>query len=124
MREAVEAGADWIKCNLAEAEETTGMSGVEKCIGNLVGIGTTGVLVTLGKDGLATKVNGARFSIPAPKVKVKDPTGSGDVVAAALIYGEIQGWAMEKTFRAAVSAGAWNAADGGMGKVAKRSLRD
>jgi fructose-1-phosphate kinase PfkB-like protein len=124
LREAVEAGADWIKCNLAEAEETTGMSGVEKCIGNLVGIGTTGVLVTLGKDGLATKVNGARFSIPAPKVKVKDPTGSGDVVAAALIYGEIQGWAMEKTFRAAVSAGAWNAADGGMGKVAKRSLRD
>jgi len=124
LLEAVEAGTDWIKCNLAEAEESTGMSGVEKCIGNLVGSGTIGVMVTLGKDGMLAEVNGAPFFISAPKVKVRDATGSGDVVTAALIYGEILGWAMEKTFRAAVSAGAWNAADGRMGKVAKRSLRD
>jgi 1-phosphofructokinase len=124
MREAVAAGADWIKCNLEEAEKTTEMKGVERCIRNLIGDGTTGAVVTLGKDGLAAEVNGTMFSIPAPKVKVKDPTGAGDAVTAALIYGEIQGWAIEKTFRAAVSAGAWNAADGGMGKVAKRSLRD
>jgi fructose-1-phosphate kinase PfkB-like protein len=82
------------------------------------------VLVTLGKEGMAAEVNGASFLIPAPKVKVRDATGSGDVVTAALIYGEIQGWAMGKTFLAAVCAGAWNAADGRMGKVAKRSLRD
>jgi len=124
LQEAVEAGADWIKCNLGEAEETTGMNGVEGCIGKLVGSGTTGVFVTSGKEGMAADVNGSRFLIPAPKVKVKDPTGSGDVVTAALIYGEIQGWAMGKTFLAAVCAGAWNAADGRMGKVAKRSLRD
>ena len=100
------------------------MSGVEKCIGKLVGSGTIGVMVTLGKDGMLAEVNGAPFFISAPKVKVRDATGSGDVVTAALIYGEILGWAMEKTFRSAVSAGAWNAADGRMGKVAKRSLRD
>jgi fructose-1-phosphate kinase PfkB-like protein len=124
LREAVEAGADWIKCNLEEAEQTTGLKGVEWCIRSLMGNGTTGVLVTSGKEGMAADVNGSRFSIPAPKVKVKDPTGSGDVVTAALIYGEIQGWAMGKTFLAAVCAGAWNAADGRMGKVAKRSLGD
>ena len=124
LMEAVEAGADWIKCNLGEAEETTGMKGVEGCIGRLVGSGTIGVMVTLGKDGMLAEVNGAPFFISAPKVKVRDATGSGDVVTAALIYGEILGWAMGKTFRAAVSAGAWNAADGRMGKVAKRSLRD
>jgi 1-phosphofructokinase len=124
LREAVEAGADWIKCNMVEAEGTTGMSRVEKSIGNLVGSGTTGVVVTLGKDGLQAEVNGTPFFISAPKVKVRDATGSGDVVTAALIYGEILGWTMEKTFRAAVSTGAWNAADGGIGKVAKRSLRD
>jgi len=124
MREAVAAGADWIKCNLAEAEATTGMKGVEACIRNLTGNGTTGAVVTLGKEGLVAEVNGTKFLIPAPKVKVKDPTGSGDVVTASLIYGEIQGRGMKKTFHAAAIAGAWNAADGGMRKVAKRSLRD
>jgi fructose-1-phosphate kinase PfkB-like protein len=123
LREAVEAGADWIKCNLGEAEETTGMKGVEECIGKLVGSGTTGVLVTLGKEGMAVEVNGASFLIPAPKVKVRDATGSGDVVTAALIYGEIQGWGMKKTFHAAALAGAWNASEEVIGKVTKRALR-
>jgi tagatose 6-phosphate kinase len=123
FREAVEAGVDWIKCNLEEAEQTTGLKGVDRCMRSLMGNGTTGVLVTLGKDGLAADVNGSRFSIPAPKVKVKDPTGSGDVVTAALIYGEIQGWGMKKTFHAAAIAGAWNASEEVIGKVTKRALR-
>lgn len=106
MREAVEAGADWIKCNLEEAEETTGKKGVERCIRNLAGNGTTGAVVTLGKDGLMAEVNGTMFSIPAPKVKVKDPTGAGDVVTAALIYGEILNLPMEQTLKRAVEDGA------------------
>lgn len=106
MREAVAAGADWIKCNLEEAEETTGKKGVERCIRNLAGNGTTGAVVTLGKDGLMAEVNGTMFSIPAPKVKVKDPTGAGDVVTAALIYGEILNLPMEQTFNRAVRDGA------------------
>lgn len=109
MREAVAAGADWIKCNLAEAEATTGMKGVERCIPNLIGNGTTGVMVTLGKDGLLAEVNGTMFSIPAPKVKVKDPTGAGDVVTAALIYGEILNLPMEQTLKRAVEDGALHA---------------
>jgi tagatose 6-phosphate kinase len=102
----VQAGADWIKCNLAEAEATTGMKGVERCIPNLIGNGTTGVVVTLGKEGLVAKVNGVMFSIPAPKVKVKDPTGAGDVVTAALAYGETRLLTMEQTLKRAVEDGA------------------
>jgi fructose-1-phosphate kinase PfkB-like protein len=109
LREAVDAGADWIKCNLAEAEETTGKKGVEKCIRNLIGNGTTGAVVTLGKDGLVAEVNGTLFRIHAPKVKVKDPTGAGDVVTAALIYGEILNLPMEQTFKRAVQDGALHA---------------
>ena len=109
MREAVEAGADWIKCNLEEAEETTGKKGFERCIRNLIGKGTTGAVVTLGKEGLVAEVNGTKFSIPAPKVKVKDPTGSGDVVTAALIHGEILNLPMEQTFNRAVRDGALHA---------------
>jgi len=121
MREAVAAGADWIKCNLAEAEATTGMKGVERCIPNLIGNGTTGAVVTLGKEGLVAEVNGTKFSIPAPKVKVKDPTGAGDVVTATILYGELQKWTMERTLRTAVKAGAWNTK--GEGNVAEAILR-
>jgi fructose-1-phosphate kinase PfkB-like protein len=121
LREAVEAGADWIKCNLAEAEETTGLKGVDRCIRSLKGDGTTGVVVTLGKEGLAAEVNGTPFFIPARKVKVRDATGSGDVVTAALIYGEFQKWTMERTLRTAVKAGSWNTK--GEGNVAKVILR-
>jgi len=121
LREAVEAGADWIKCNLAEAEATTGMKGVERCIPNLIGNGTTGVIVTLGKDGLLAEVNGTMFSIPAPKVKVKDPTGAGDVVTAALIYGEIRRWAIERTLESAVRVGARKAM--GKGQIPKAVLQ-
>ena len=122
LREAVEAGADWIKCNLEEAEATTGLKGVERCVRILKGDGTTGVVVTLGKDGLAADVNGSTFSIPAPKVKVKDPTGAGDVVTAALIHGEIRGWTTDKTLRIAAGVGAWKVSQGG--DVTKVCLRD
>ena len=121
MREAVAAGADWIKCNLAEAEATTGMKGVERCIRNLTGNGTTGAVVTLGKEGLVAEVNGTKFSIPAPKVKVKDPTGSGDVVTASLIYGEIRRWAIERTLESAVRVGARKAM--GKGQIPKAVLQ-
>jgi fructose-1-phosphate kinase PfkB-like protein len=121
LREAVEAGAGWIKCNLAEAEETTGLKGVDRCIGCLKGDGTTGVVVTLGRDGLAAEVNGAGIFVSAPRVKVLDATGSGDVVTATILYGELQKWTMERTLRTAVKAGAWNTK--GEGNVAKAILR-
>ena len=122
LREAVQAGADWIKCNLAEAEATTGMKGVERCIRNLIGNRTTGAVVTLGKDGLVAEVNRTTFSILAPKVKVKDPTGAGDVVTATLVYGETLGWTMEKTFQIAAEVGACKVSR--RGDVAKGCLRD
>ena len=122
LREAVQAGADWIKCNLDEAEATTGMKGVERCIPNLIVNGATGAVVTLGKDGLVAEVNASRFSIPATKVKVKDTTGAGDVVTAALIYGETHGWTMEKTLQIAAGVGALKVSRSG--DVAKGCLRD
>ena len=122
LREAVQAGVAWIKCNLDEAEETTGMDGFERCIPSLIANGMTGAVVTLGKDGLVAEVNASRFSIPAPKVKVKDPTGAGDVVTAALIYGETHGWTMEKTLQIAAGVGALKVSHSG--DVAKGCLRD
>ena len=121
LREAVEAGVGWIKCNLAEAEETTGLKGVDRCIRGLKRDGATGVVVTLGKDGLVAEVNGTRIFVSAPRVRVLDATGSGDVVTAIILLGELQKWTMERTLRTAVKAGAWNTK--GEGNVAKAILR-
>jgi fructose-1-phosphate kinase PfkB-like protein len=121
LHEAVLAGTDWIKCNLEEAEGTAGKKRIGGSLPKLLGEGTTGAVVTMGKHGLEAIVNGTRLFIPAPKVKVKDPTGSGDVVTAVLIHGEIRGWTMERTLRTATRAGAWKAR--GIGNVAKSVLR-
>ena len=121
LQEAVQAGADWIKCNLEEAEGTTGKKRVGESLPKLLGEGTMGAVVTMGQHGLQAMVNGTRLFISSPKVKVKDSTGSGDVVTAVLIYGEIRGWTMEKTLRTATRAGAWKAR--GIGNVAKSVLR-
>jgi len=121
LQEAVQSGADWIKCNLQEAEGTTGKKGIGESLPKLLGEGTTGAVVTMGKHGLQAIANGTRLFISAPKVKVKDPTGSGDVVTAVLIYGETRGWTMERTLRNATRAGAWKAR--GTGNVAKSVLR-
>jgi fructose-1-phosphate kinase PfkB-like protein len=79
------------------------------------------VVVTLGKDGLAAEVNGERIFAFPPQVKVLDATGSGDVVTATILYGEIQKWTMERTLRIAVNAGAWNTKE--EGDVARAILR-
>jgi fructose-1-phosphate kinase PfkB-like protein len=124
LREAVEAGADWIKCNLEEAEETTGLKGVDRCVQSLKGDGTTGVVVTWGKDGLVAEVNGTPFFVPAPQVRVRDATGSGDVLTAALIFGELHGWTTDRTLRSATWAAAWNAAREAAAEVPRTCLRD
>jgi len=124
MREAVEAGVEWIKCNLAEAEATTGLKGVDRCVRSLKGDGTTGVVVTLGKDGLVAEVNGTPFFVPAPQMRVRDATGSGDVLTAALIFGELHGWTTDRTLRSATWAAAWNAAREATAEVPRTCLRD
>ena len=112
LREAVQAGADWVKCNLQEAEGTVGSKGIDRCIPWLKGAGTTGVVVTMGEKGLVAEVNGCRLLARVPRVKVKDPTGAGDAVTAAIIYGEIRGWTTERTLRMAARVGAWRVSHG------------
>jgi sugar/nucleoside kinase (ribokinase family) len=55
------------------------------------------------------EVNRSRFFIPAPKLRVRDATGSGDVASAALVYGEFFNWPMERTFQRAVLSGTLHA---------------
>jgi sugar/nucleoside kinase (ribokinase family) len=42
------------------------------------------------------KAGRTTVAVPAPQIRVRDATGSGDVVTAALIYGIRKGWEIGK----------------------------
>ena len=50
------------------------------------------------------------MAVPAPKIRVLDATGSGDVVTAALLLGIGRGWEIEKVAGFAAWAGSEHAA--------------
>jgi len=112
LREALESGVDWAKGNLEEAEETMNQKGEGRCLATMQKIskGRSSLMVTLGSQGLAICHQGRAFKVPAPRIRVGDATGSGDVVTAALIYGIRKGWEMAKVAGFAVWAGSENAA--------------
>jgi|GEM_PF-659475 len=112
LREALESGVDWAKGNLEEAEETMNQKGGGRGFTAMQKIskGRSSLMVTLGSQGLAISHQGRVFKIPAPRVRVWDATGSGDVVTAALVYGIRKGWDMAKVAGFAVWAGSENAA--------------
>lgn len=112
LREALQAGVDWAKANLAEAEGTMRQRGAKACLAGMRNLarGRCGLLLTRGSRGLVMLAGTTTMVVPAPKIQVQDATGSGDVVTAALIYGIHQGWEIGKVAGFAVWAGSENAA--------------
>jgi len=112
LREALEAGVDWAKGNYQEMKETVKGRGVDGCFEKMrtVSRGRSCLLMTRGARGLVIQVGKKRLAVPAPRVRLRDATGSGDVVTAALIYGIRKGWEIAKTAGFAVWAGSENAA--------------
>ena len=109
--EALQAGVDWAKGNLAEVEETMNQKGGGRCFIAMQKISKkqSSLMVTFGSQGLAICHQGRPFRVPAPRIRVWDATGSGDVVTAALIYGIRKGWEIGKIAGFAVWAGSENA---------------
>ena len=70
------------------------------------------VVLTAGADPATTWWDGDVFEAAVPPVVVVDATGSGDVVAAACLYGLVRGWEPRRVVSWAVSAGAALAARG------------
>lgn len=112
LQEALEAGVEWAKANQDEAEETLRRRGVAKCLVRMRSLSNdlSRLLITRGARGLVIQTGKKRLTLPAPRVRLRDATGSGDVVTAALIYGIRKGWEIEKIAGFAVWAGSENAA--------------
>lgn len=112
LREALVAGVDWAKANLAEAEGTVNRRGVNGCLAGMrrIARGRSGLFITLGSRGLVVQRGAKKIAVSAPKIRVWDATGSGDVVTAALLYGICRGWGMAQVAGFAVWAGSEHAA--------------
>ena len=112
LREGLQAGVEWSKANLAEAEETLNQRGVKRCLAGMrtLSRGRGCLLITLGSRGLVLQARTIKKAVPAPKIRIQDATGSGDVVTAALIAGIREGWEIGKIAGFAVWAGSQKAA--------------
>jgi sugar/nucleoside kinase (ribokinase family) len=98
--------ADVITPTLEEATAITGEENPLRAAHLLRARGPRVVAVTLGKEGSVLLGDGEPIVCPGYHVEVVEPTGAGDVYAAAIIIGLLNGWALERIGRFANAAGA------------------
>lgn len=67
-------------------------------------MGVRKLYITLGAEGVYYSQEGMRGRVEAPLVKPVNATGAGDAFTAAVVYGELHDWEMEKTALFAVGA--------------------
>jgi D-beta-D-heptose 7-phosphate kinase/D-beta-D-heptose 1-phosphate adenosyltransferase len=85
--------------------------------------GTRGILVTLSEEGMLLHANGAALHVPAYSVKVRDVSGAGDTVAAALAVMLALRADFESAVRAANAAAAVVVGKPGTATVSADELR-
>ena len=92
--------------SLAEARAVTGLQDVPEIAAKLRGEGTREVVVKLGAAGCYVAADDFEGYIPSTHVDSVDATGAGDAFMAALLYGRLAGWPLERSARLANAAGA------------------
>lgn len=87
--------------NQREALGLTGLTDVRAAARHLADLGTT-VVVTRGSDGaMAVEPDGRTVEVPARIADVADPTGAGDLFAAAYVWADLAGHLLEERLRLA-----------------------
>jgi sugar/nucleoside kinase (ribokinase family) len=86
------AAADWFWPNADQLRALTGRADLDLAIADVLGLGASGVAVTLGAEGcLVTGAGGGLTHIPAIDVSVVDTTGCGDAFNAGMLTGLLLG---------------------------------
>jgi sugar/nucleoside kinase (ribokinase family) len=89
--------------NEREVVTLTGRADVWSAAGHLAGLGTT-VVVTRGPKGaIAIEPDGQVVEVAARAATVADPTGAGDLFAAAYVWADLAGQEVEERLRLATS---------------------
>jgi sugar/nucleoside kinase (ribokinase family) len=89
--------------NQREVIGLTGLGDVRAAARHLADLGTT-VVVTRGADGAITvEPDGRIVEVPARVAEVADPTGAGDLFAAAYVWADLAGLGLEERLHHAIS---------------------
>ena len=87
--------------NEREVQGLTGRGDVPGAAGHLAALGTT-VVVTLGAGGaVAIDPDGQSVQVGAPAADIGDPTGAGDLFAAAYVWADLGGRPLEERLQLA-----------------------
>ncbi len=114
LREGIKAGPDIIKPNIAEAEEYFCISirnekDIVKCLEKYKNSGVSKVILTAGRKGFYVLWENKVYFAGSPVVNEVNPIGSGDALAAAVLYSLKKNFSVEEMLRWAGAAGAANA---------------
>lgn len=120
LGEAISAGPDVVKPNVAEAERLLNRSleterSCADAAHELCRAGAGLALVTRGADGVvfASRGTAARSAtVPPVDIRYGNPTGAGDALAAGLLAGRLRGFAEEDMVRLGVAAATASLAEG------------
>ena len=97
---------DLFSADLVEARAVTGEEEPPSIARRLRARGAGGVAVKLGPDGCYAAGESFEGYVEAVPVRAVDGTGAGDAFAAALLFGRLNGWPLERAARLANAAGA------------------
>jgi len=115
FQEALATVPDFIKLNRDECEQAHGVrlraeADVVGALDRFLAAGVGCAVITDGARAVYAATTQKRWRINPPVVPAVNPTGSGDSMLAALVYGMEAGWPMERNLRFGVAAGSANAA--------------
>lgn len=102
---AAEAGADFVKPNVEELVQATGIASWHDAAHALVEAGAALVAVSHGAEGLACCTS-ARCVRAVPPELIGNPTGAGDATVAGLVEGLVTGRALDELAAQAAAVGA------------------
>ena len=97
--------------NQAEAEALSGVPCSDSdqaaaAAQRLVSMGVSTAVITLAEKGLVYATSEETGRVPAMQVEVTDPTGGGDALTGALVFGLVNGFSVSEAVRLGVSAAA------------------
>jgi len=117
---------DYFLPNRKEAGYLTGKGRPEDVLEGLERLGFSHVVVKLGADGAAIRIDGRMLRVPSPDVQVVDTTGAGDAFDAGLIDAVLDGTDPLEMLRRASACGALSTrtAGGLMGLPLRQELEE
>ena len=104
-----------VSLNLRELGLLTALSDADRAYEVLLEHGAKALALKMGGEGCAVSGDSGLKRVPGFEVRAVDTTGAGDAFNAALAYGHLAGWPLEKAARLANAVGAAKVAKMGAG---------